>query len=254
MPAPAAARVPPACSAAGHATWLGRCAASPSRACWPGHPGTSQPWRGPWPPRPRHHPARSPGPGGGARRRPARRTGAWPASRRSQSRRIARPARSSTLGTGEPRGGGMARGCLSTAGPWCGERARERPPRRLPGGPSAGSFHHLRGPAGPQQASPLVLGQLDCSSLSWTRHPPARPSPWIHATGAKSGQSHRSPLASRGNYWVACALRLAPVRSSGFRIPCRERAVELVGGRPHKGPGVGACRKRHVTVRPVLGI
>jgi len=93
-----------ACSAAGHATWLGRCAASPSRACWPGPPGTSQPWRGPWPPRPRHHPARSPGPGGGARRRPARRTGALPASRWSQSRRIARPARSSTLGTASPVG------------------------------------------------------------------------------------------------------------------------------------------------------
>jgi hypothetical protein len=59
-----------ACSAAGHATRLGRYAASPSRACWKGLAGTSQPWRGPRLPRPPHHPARSAGPGGGTRRHP----------------------------------------------------------------------------------------------------------------------------------------------------------------------------------------
>ena len=31
------------------------------------------------------------------------------------------------------------------------------------------------------------------------------------------------------------ALRFAPVRSPGFRMPCRERAVELVGGRGMRG-------------------
>ena len=77
---------------------------------------------------------------------------------------------------------------------------------------------------------PSFLGSSTVSSLSRVGHPPAHLSRGIHATGAKSGQSHRSPLAFRGNYWVACALRFASVRSSGFRIPCRERAVELVGG------------------------
>jgi serine/threonine protein kinase len=57
---------------------------------------------------------------------------ASPASRRSQSRRIARPARTSTLGTPSP-WGGDGKGRLSKAGPWCRERARERPPRHLPG-------------------------------------------------------------------------------------------------------------------------
>jgi hypothetical protein len=37
-------------------------------------------------------------------------------------------------------------------------------------------------------------------------------------------------LADQGNCGVACALRFAPIRSCGFRMPRRERAVELVGG------------------------
>lgn len=34
----------------------------------------------------------------------------------------------------------------------------------------------------------------------------------------------------------------APIRSSGFRMPRRERAVELAGGGTHRRPGVGAVR------------
>jgi hypothetical protein len=48
----------------------------------------------------------------------------------------------------------------------------------------------------------------------------------------------RGPRAHRGNLagkaaGRADALRFAPVRSSGFRMPCRERAVEPVAGRGH---------------------
>lgn len=88
---------------------------------------------------------------------------------------------------------------------------------------------------------PSFLGSSTVSSLSWVGHPAARPSPWIHATGARSGQSHRSPLASRGNYLAARALRFAPARSSRFRMPCRERAVELAGGRGERARGGWAC-------------
>jgi hypothetical protein len=35
---------------------------------------------------------------------------------------------------------------------------------------------------------------------------------------------------------AACTLRFAPVRSSGFRMPFRERAVEPVGGGTQRGP------------------
>jgi hypothetical protein len=71
----------------------------------------------------------------------------------------------------------------------------------------------------------------------------------------KSGQSHRSPLASRGNYWAARALRFAPVRSSGFRMPCRERAVELVrtlGRTGARGAGPVCSSVRGALTRPVF--
>jgi hypothetical protein len=54
------------------------------------------------------------------------------------------------------------------------------------------------------------LGNSTVSSLPRVVHRSARPSPWMHATGAKSGQSHRSPLASRGK--LLGRLR-APIRS-----------------------------------------
>src|ERR1700751_4537474 len=37
-------------------------------------------------------------------------------------------------------------------------------------------------------------------------------------------------MRTKGSCLTGCALRFAPVRSSGFRMPCRERAVELAGG------------------------
>jgi hypothetical protein len=48
----------------------------------------------------------------------------------------------------------------------------------------------------------------------------------------------RGPKAYRGDLagetaGSACALRFAPFRSSGFRMPCREYAVEPVAGREH---------------------
>jgi hypothetical protein len=48
----------------------------------------------------------------------------------------------------------------------------------------------------------------------------------------------RGPRAHRGDLagetaGPACALRFAPVRSTGFRMPCREYAVEPVAGREH---------------------
>jgi hypothetical protein len=119
-------------------------------------------------------------------------------------------------------------------------RARARPPGTLPSWIDVPLRRPERaGQALVEHLSPRVAlaAAATASSRSICRvrrrsagHPSARPSPWMHAAGARSGQSHRSPLASRGNYWAACALRFAPVRSSGFRIPCRERAVELVGG------------------------
>lgn len=82
----------------------------------------------------------------------------------------------------------------------------------------------------------------------------ARPSPGIRDTDAKSrssrGQRAR-PRVPRGNRRVAEALRFAPVRSFGFRMPCRERAVQLLGGGDAQGtvsggpvrPGAHAARQ-----------
>ena len=178
----------------------------------PGPSGTSRPWRGPRPPRPQHYPARSPGPGG--------RIAA--ASGRDYQHRA------------------RWDGYLAVV-PADGE-ARRAPSRG--DRPLAHSITFVAQLAR-NRLHPSFLGSSTVSSLSWVGHPAARPSPWIHATGARSGQSHRSPLASRGNYWAACALRFAPVRSSGFRMPCRERAVELVGGGGRTGDREwGACAPR----------
>jgi hypothetical protein len=60
----------------------------------------------------------------------------------------------------------------------------------------------------------------------------ARPSPWTHATGARSRQSHRLTYAfsrTRGNRRVAYALRFVPVRSFGFTVPRRKRVVNWEG-------------------------
>ena len=55
------------------------------------------------------------------------------------------------------------------------------------------------------------------------------------------GQCTRTRVP-RGTCRVAGALRLAPVRSPGFGMPCRERAVQLVGGGGRTGTvSRGAC-------------
>jgi hypothetical protein len=105
---------------------------------------------------------------------PSPRPGGRPRASRPDGRRGARRAP----------GGGMARGCLPTAGPWCRERAREHPPRRLPGDRPL-AFHHLRGPSSRNRLHPSFLGSSTVSSLLWWGQPPARPNPWMHATGAK---------------------------------------------------------------------
>jgi len=46
-----------------------------------------------------------------------------------------------------------------------------------------------------------------------------------------------------------CALRFAPVRSPGFRMQCRERVVELAGGRGRKGLRVEGLSTPHVPAR-----
>ena len=147
-----------------------------------------------------------------------------------------RPARSSTLGTARPRGTD-GKGRLSTAGPRC----RKRLPAPSRGDRPLTHSITLVAQLARNRLHPSFLGSSTVSSLSWVGHPAARPSPWIHATGARSGQSHRSPLASRGNYLAARALRFAPARSSRFRMPCRERAVELAGGRGERARGGWAC-------------
>jgi hypothetical protein len=59
-------------------------------------------------------------------------------------------------------------------------------------------------------------------------------------TARRQARSHR--LAGAVPYVVlpACALRFAPVCSSGFRMPCRGHAVELAGGQGASA-GVGLC-------------
>jgi hypothetical protein len=92
------------------------------------------------------------------------------------------------------------------------ERARERPPRRLPGDrPLAHSITFVAQLAR-NRLHPSFLGSSTVSALPRAGHPPTRPSPWIHAIGAKSGQSHRSPLASSRTGELLGRLR-APIRS-----------------------------------------
>ena len=75
-------------------------------------------------------------------------------------------------------------------------------------------------------------------SRSGSSHGPPLPSPARFAT------KQRSVLAYQGNLRDAGALRFAPIRSSGFRMPRRERAVELVGGRDAQGTERGLCAPR----------
>jgi hypothetical protein len=59
----------------------------------------------------------------------------------------------------------------------------------------------------------------------------------------------------QGNYWAACALRFAPVRSPGFGMPRHERAVELLGrwGAQERGERGPVCSSVHRPLtRPVL--
>jgi hypothetical protein len=57
--------------------------------------------------------------------------------------------------------------------------------------------------------------------------------------GRVSGQDRDGRVSARSG-----SLRFAPVRSFGFRMPCRERAVELVKGGECTGDVREACARR----------
>jgi hypothetical protein len=77
----------------------------------------------------------------------------------------------------------------------------------------------------------------------------ARPAPLREWSQPVDSRSRRSGwlitsvtarvVAQQGNCRAGCALRFAPVRSSGFRMPRRERAVDMGGAGTRRGSRVG---------------